>query len=263
MNILSLFKVSLLLAAALLYGCKSSSTPRSDAETSGQGHRVLLITGGHDFDEEKFYDMVFSLGDFRIDTISQPAANRSFLSDTIDLYDVIVFYDMWQAISEQEKDAFIKLTEKGTGLVFLHHSLVSYQQWDEIKQIRGGKYYERNHDYPPEKLSDYKYDLLMDVTISDRRHPVTAGMKDFRILDEGYSNIGVIDEITPLLTTDHPDCSEIIAWAHRYNNSKVVYILPGHDDKSWSNENFRRLLTNAITWSGNKLIKYPERIIGE
>ena len=259
----SLFTSGFLLIAILIAGCRTAINPQAAAESSGKGHRVLLITGGHDFQEEEFFDMFFSLGSFRIDTLSQPAANRSLLSDTVDLYDVIVFYDMWQAISEQEKDAYIRLTEMGTGLVFLHHSLVSYQQWDEIKQIRGGKYYERNQDYSPEKLSGYKYDLQMDVTVIDRRHPVTAGMRDFRILDEGYSNISVIDEVTPLLTTDHPDCSEIIAWAHRYNNSKVVYILPGHDDKSWSNESFRRVLANAITWTGNRLIKYPERIIGE
>jgi uncharacterized protein len=263
MNFLSLLKITLalLLAAVLFPGCRIANSTGQRGQPTG--HRVLLITGGHDFNEEEFFKMFFSLGDFRVDTISQPAANRSLLSDTIGQYDVIVFYDMWQDISEQEKNAFISLTEKGTGLVFLHHSLVSYQQWDEIKNIRGGKYYERNRNYPPEMLSGYKYDLLMDVTVKDRRHPVTAGMRNFRLLDEGYSNISVIDGITPLLGTDHPDASEIIAWAHRYNNSKVVYILPGHDEKAWSDQNYRRILTNAITWTGNKLIKYPERIIVE
>jgi uncharacterized protein len=261
MKIPSLYKfLCLLLVAALFSSCMSAIRQNSGADAR-QGHRVLLVTGGHDFDEDTFYEMFFSLGDFRVDTLSQPAANRSLLSDTIDQYDVIVFYDMWQDISQQEKEAFINLTQKGTGLVFLHHSLVSYQQWDEIKKIRGGKYYERNRNYPPEMLSGYKYDLRMDVTVKDRRHPVTAGMRNFSLIDEGYSNISVIDGVTPLLGTEHPDASEIIAWAHRYNNSKVVYILPGHDNKAWSNQNYRRILTNAITWTGNKLIKHPERII--
>ncbi len=260
----SRFKIlALLLTALLISGCRGAKTPQGVTESTRQGQRVLLITGGHDFHQEKFFDMFFSLGDFRIDTLHQPVANRSLLSDTIDLYDVIVFYDMWQEISEQEKNAFINLTEIGTGLVFLHHSLVSYQKWDDIKQIRGGKYYERSYDYPPERLSDYKHDILMDITVKAPHHPVTAGIRDFRILDEGYSNIEVIDEVTPLLTTNHPECSEIIAWAHRYNNSRVVYILPGHDDKSWSNENYRRLLANAITWTGNRLEKYPFPIIGD
>jgi uncharacterized protein len=84
----------------------------------------MLFTGGHSFDHDSFFEMVYSLGNFHIDTLSQPMANRSLLSDSIDLYDAIVFYDMWQDISCEEKEAFIRLTEKGTGLVFLHHSLV-------------------------------------------------------------------------------------------------------------------------------------------
>ncbi len=194
--------------------------------------------------------MVFSLNNFRIDTISQPKANKALLSDSIGKYDVIVFYDMWQDISSREKAAFLKLTERGTGLVFLHHSLVSYQQWNEFTEIRGGKYNERNYGYPPEELSGYKHDITMEVEVEDPSHPVTQSLKDFQIDDEGYSNIKVLSRVTPLLTTDHPDCADTIGWTNRYNNSKVVYILLGHDDNAWSNKNFRIIVTNAIAWTG-------------
>ncbi len=50
----------------------------------------------------------------------------------------------WPEISIPEKDAFIDLTRECTGLVFLHHSLVSYQTWDTFKFIIGGKYFHDN-----------------------------------------------------------------------------------------------------------------------
>jgi uncharacterized protein len=190
--------------------------------------------------------------DFEIDTIRQPMANESLLSDTIELYDVIVFYDMWQEISYDEKEAFLELTKMGTGLVFLHHSLVSYQMWPEFTQIRGGKYYERGYNYPPGRFSGYKHDIVMEVKVLEPAHPVTKGLSDFKIHDEGYSNIGINEDVTPLLSTSHPDCSNIIGWAHEYNNSKIVYILLGHDNNAWSNDNFLILLKNAITWTGTR-----------
>jgi uncharacterized protein len=233
------------LALSVILLVNQTSYPGS----SGNSSRVLLITGGHGFDKE-FYSMIFSLGDMRIDTLVQPAANQSLLSDSIDLYDVILFYDMWQAISGEEKKALLRLTEMGTGLVFLHHSLVSYQSWPLFTQIRGGKYYERGHDYPPEKLSAYKHDIVMRVKVIDPSHPVTQNLDDFEIHDEGYSNIEVLQGVTPLLSTDHPDCSDIIGWTNFFNNSKVVYILLGHDNNAWSNENFKKLVYNAINWTG-------------
>ncbi len=219
-------------------------------EKSEDTFRILLITGGHSFHKESFYRMFYSFDGFIIDTITQPAANQSLLSDSIEIYDVIVFYDMWQDISDQEKEAFSVLTHKGTGLVFLHHSLASYQEWDTFTQIIGGKYYEKGYDYPDNRFSGYKHDIVMDVTVLDTKHPVTLGLKDFEIRDEGYSNIGVLSLVTPLLVTDHPDCSETIAWTHNYNNSTVVYILLGHDNNAYSNDNFRKIVSNAIKWTG-------------
>jgi uncharacterized protein len=221
-------------------------------EISPKSPKVLLFTGGHGFDRTSFYGMIFSLQDMQIDTIRQPLANHSLLSDTICQYDVIVFYDMWQDISYEEKEAFIKLTRNGTGLVFLHHSLVSYQTWPELTQIRGGKYYERGYNYVPCRFSGYKHDIVMDVKIIDPAHPVTIGLTDFSIHDEGYFNIGIGENITPLLSTNHPDCAPLVGWANQYNNSKIVYILLGHDNNAWSNDNFRKLLMNAINWTGNR-----------
>ena len=238
---------AMLMTIMVIAGCPHSNVKHPENQKTAP--RIMLFTGGHSFEHDSFFEMVYSLGNFHIDTLSQPLANHSLLSDSIDLYDAIVFYDMWQDISASEKEAFLRLTEKGTGLVFLHHSLVSYQQWDHFEEIRGGKYYERGYDYPQEKLSGYKHNIVMEVTVTDPLHTVTKGMDDFKILDEGYSNIGVMPGVTPLLTTYHPDCSDTIGWAHTYKNSKVVYILPGHDNHAWSDRNYRSILANSISWT--------------
>jgi uncharacterized protein len=236
--------ISLLIA---IYSGTAHVACYSPAKTGSKQLKVLLFTGGHDFHEESFYNMVFSIPGVKIDTLSQPVANQSLLSDSIFSYDVIVFYDMWKTISEREKEAFLRLTDRGTGLVFLHHSLVSYQDWDLFTRIRGGKYHEG--------YSTYKHDIVLDVKIVDPHHPVTSGLNDFVIHDEGYGNIEILPDVIPLLSADHPDCSEIIGWTNKYDNSKIVYLLLGHDNNAYADENFRALVRNAIAWTAGSVAK--------
>ena len=247
--ILFIILLNLLLPGNLLIARNNNPLPSSSLKKQIQ---ILLVTGGSKAAPDAFLDIFFSMPGIKVDTLGQPRANEALLSDSIKKYHTLVFYDMNQNITEQQKVAFLKLTKSGTGLVFLHHSLVSYQEWDEFKKIVGGKYYERRFNYPPERVSDYKHDLVLDVKVLNRRHPVIRGITDFTILDEGYSNTEILPGITPLLTVDHPDCTDIIAWTNSYQKSKVVYLLLGHDDHAYNNQNYRKLVHNAILWSSKK-----------
>lgn len=236
--------VLFILFLAFLTGI-SCNCPTS-GNTAGNRVKVLVVTGGHDFDTA-FFTLFREMDGIRYDTVSQPAANGMFLSDSASGYDAIVFYDMVQSISERQKMAFIKLLEGGTGMVFLHHSLVSYQKWDLFHDIVGGKYCEKGF-HSASGLSTYKHDLELHIHVADTSHPVTRGIKDFDIHDEGYGNIMVHDYVHTLLTTSHPDCSKDIAWVNSFGNSKIVYLMSGHDSKAWRNPSFKILLRNAVFW---------------
>lgn len=209
---------------------------------------VLLVTGGHSFDTTEFFNLFSSYETISVDTVSQPDANKMLEEINSDTYDVVVFYDMWQDITENQKKAFYELLENGTGIVFLHHSLVSYQQWDEYKNITGGKYWQEGFTSDSLKLTGYEHDLDLHVKILNREHPVTKDMQDFQIYDEGYSNVEIIPSVIPLLETTHLSCSQYVAWANEYKQSRIIYIMLGHDQKAYENESFRKLVGNAITW---------------
>jgi hypothetical protein len=212
---------------------------------------VLLITGGHDFDTTQFYELFESLNDYRFDTLSQPDANLFISTGKATKYSILVFYDSWQSVSEKEKAAYIDLTKNGMSFLFLHHSLASYQDWETFFKIRGGGYTMSN---PPDSIRDmrYKHDLDLLVEIQDTEHPVTSGMKNFMIRDEGYANITVNSDVVPLLKTKNPDCAEIIGWTLKYNNSKIVYLMGGHDKYAFENENYRRLISNSLKYLVSK-----------
>lgn len=209
-------------------------------------HQILIITGGHDFERQPFYKIFDSFPDIQYDTITQPAGNEMVQNTRISSYDALVFYDMYQEITESQKLAYLKLLRRGKGMVFLHHSLVSYQDWPEFQKIIGGKYVLTSMEN--QSKSTYKHDVNINVVIVDHNHPITHGMKDFRIYDEVYGNYVVNENVTPILKTNHPESSEIIGWRHQYENSRIVYLQSGHDHHAFENENYRTLVHNAIKW---------------
>ena len=97
----------------------------------------------------------------------------------------------------------------------------------------------------------------------------------FALTDEPYLCPIFEDAVTPLLRTDaprtdadhesvahalvptssatwhHPPGSSLAAWTHRVERSTVVYLQPGDGPGAFANDEYRRLLTNAITWAAS------------
>jgi hypothetical protein len=209
---------------------------------------ILVIAGGHSFDTTEFVNMFSSFPKYTFDTLMQPGANRLISSGEVDQYDVLVFYDMWSEIDSTEMEGYYRLLEKGKGMVFLHHSLASYQNWDEYKNIIGGKYIGETDGADSVLLSRYMHDLDLNVKISRADHPVVRNLEEFTIHDEAYNNIWIKKNAMIVLSTDHPESSESIAWVNTYGNSMIVYIMLGHDKNAYENESFKRLLRNAMVF---------------
>ena len=211
---------------------------------------VLVVTGGHDFDRAAFAELFDSMEQITWDELAQPRANQLMLSGGMGTYDVLVFYDMFQEISEEEKAAFRQLLQEGKPMLFLHHALVSYQTWDEFENILGGRYYDsaRYKGIPENGFSTYLHDTNIPIRLLVPEHPVSSGLTDFTLFDEVYGNTWVSPEVTPILGTDHQESTEIIGWEHTYGLSKIIYLQPGHGKTSYQNPNYRMLLYNAITY---------------
>ena len=212
-----------------------------------QNKELLVIAGGHRFDTLTFFSIFSQVKGFNVTTSMQPQANNHIAKGETSNFDVILFYDSWKTISEEEKQAYYSLLEKGIGMVFMHHALVSYQDWPEFTGIIGGKYKKPRFEGDTSNLSDFKHDIQMRI-ITNPKHEITANIPDFDIHDEGYMNIDVIPTVTPILTTDHPYSDNLVGWVHTVNNSRVVYLMPGHDKHGLTNESYLKIIFNAINW---------------
>ncbi len=218
---------------------------------SAQQIKVMLVTGGHAFDTLQFFEMFDAMPGIEYEHFQQPKANQKLIKDLAEDFDVLVFYDMWKSISEAEKSAYLRLTQRGKPLLFLHHTIASYQDWPEFEKIIGGKYVEPARGIPKEEQSNYEHDIWVYSKVENYT-PVTVGLKEPRFFDEIYGNVRISDDVIPLLSTRHPKSMEYIAWQHKYNNSQVVYIQPGHDYRTFESEDYRKLLLQAIKFLAGK-----------
>lgn len=216
--------------------------------------RILVITGGHEYKIEQFNQMLSSLGkNITYEIAELPAAYSMFLPENRSRYDVLVFYHMWQQITDEQAKVFAECIREGKPLVVLHHSICAYDNWPEYFNIIGGKYFHKptvvkGKEYP---ACSYIHDVHFNVKIINHRNPVTKGLNDFEIFDETYKGYYVEDGVTPLLTTDEPSSNSLIGWAKKYGKARVVTLQSGHDVPTFGNPNFRKLLKQSIEWVYN------------
>jgi type 1 glutamine amidotransferase len=218
--------------------------------------KVLVVTGGHGFKHKPFYDVFNAIPSITYDTLVQPQANALIASAEVNQYDVLVFYDLADSISLAQQQAYINLLKKGASMIFLHHALVSYQNWPEFIKIVGGQY----HTHPVVVNGDtlkanYEHDVNIPVKVEDKKHPVTKGIRDFEVVDEVYSDVEILPQVKPLLSTTHPKSMRYLAWVNHYENSEVICIQLGHGPSCYTNPNFRRLIQQAIEWSAKQPAK--------
>jgi hypothetical protein len=111
------------------------------------------------------------------------------------------------------------------------------------------------------------------------KHTITSGVKPFTIGDEWYYNmrwagggtdVNEAKGVIPILQAVPPDNTrrtedakrypgrlETMAWAfERPNGSRGFGFTGGHRHANWADENFRRVVVNAILWSAK--VDVPE-----
>lgn len=205
---------------------------------------VAVITEWHPYDVRNFQRMLWDLPD--IECYVQPL--ELFAQDPArDQYDATVYYNLSgpdaPGVDDHRYRYFSEeLGRSGKGIVLLHHGILSYRNWHLWDEVSG----------VPREFS-YHQDQHPRYRIVDDRHPVTTGIaEEFHLVDETYEMTEPGRDSHILIETDHPKSLRAIAWTREFRNSRVFCYQSGHDNKSWSDPNFRTILRNGIVWSASK-----------
>jgi type 1 glutamine amidotransferase len=218
-------------------------------ETAGEVH-ILVVTGGHGFEEAAFFDMFRQIkGVSFMHAAFGAGAEEKLNPKGAQDFDAIVFYDMHQE-KEPQWRGMEQLLQQGKGMVFLHHSLWSYDTtWPEYRNIVGGRASSKEQVVPgPSPTSTYKHGEQVRVHIADASDPITKGLHDFEIEDETYNHYWVDPKVHVLLTTDNDTSEHVIGWSHKYKKSRVVFIELGHGPSAYQSQDYQTLVRQAILW---------------
>ena len=224
------------------------------AQAPAKPLNVVVLTGGHDFDQ-KVFPKLFEGHDGLSFTIVALKDHSEIFEDISGFkFDVIVFYNMTQKISEKRRANFLALLDRGVGLVPLHHVICAYQEWPEFNRIIGARYFQKAEMFEGKEhaKSTYKHDLDMPIRVVEPSHPITRGLKDFTLRDEGYKSQWFDPQAKLLLSTSHADSDAPIAWCKTYAKSRVCTIQLGHGPEAYTDLNYRQLLAQAIRWTAER-----------
>jgi type 1 glutamine amidotransferase len=181
----------------------------------------------------------------------------------------LVFYMDGRAghpvVQKDHLDKLQKYIDKGVGWVNLHYAVDYLPKHGERVVGWMGGYYD------PRISTNPHWDAHIR---SLPKHPVTRGVQPFTIRDEWYFNMRWLGDapdakdvkgLTPILqavppdsargTDDaktHPGRLETMAWAYeRKDGGRAFGFTGGHSHRNWANENFRRIVVNAILWTAH------------
>ena len=207
--------------------------------------RVRLVTGGHAHDPE-FY-AAFT-GDPRFSVSVEPHP-RAYQGGTGRL-DVLVLYDMIKASDPKTREWLTRWVESGKGLVVLHHAICSFEDWEWWgDEVVGARYLNSpSRGLPP---STFFHDLDLSIEVA-KKHPVTAGVDNFKIFDETYKGMWYAPNLDVLLTTRHPKGDGPVGWIGPSKKNRVVVLQGGRDRHAHLNPHWQRLVRNAIVWAGGR-----------
>ena len=167
---------------------------------------------------------------------------------------MIVFYSMTQNISEQRRQNFLSLLDRGVGVVALHHIISGFNDWPEFQKIIGSRYLFApvEQDGATRPASSYKHDIEIAVRIADPSHPVTHGVTGFTTVDETYLGCAFEPDNYVLLTTDHPTSDTNIGWVRTYRKSRVCTIQLGHGPSIFAAPQYKKLVVQAVNWTARR-----------
>ena len=163
-------------------------------------------------------------------------------------------------------DEVAKLMKKGVGLACLHYGVEvpKGKPGDSLKEWTGG-YFETWWSVNPFWVADFK---------AFPKHPVTRGLKPFKINDEWYYHMRFMPEgkgVTPILSAIPPESTlkrrdgphsgnphvrkekgkpQHVMWVRqRPDGGRGMGFTGGHWHWSWADDNFRTAVLNGIVWT--------------
>jgi uncharacterized protein len=142
------------------------------------------------------------------------------------------------SVAPDARAALAEHLEGGGGVLAMHTAIICFDDWPEWAATLGGAWRWGRSSHPP--LGE------MAVEVAAPGHPLVAGLADFSIVDERYSDLDCGRyPIAPLLVAG----GRPLLWVRGHGNGRVVYDALGHQPASYAVPEHREIVCRAIRWA--------------
>jgi len=172
--------------------------------------------------------------------------------EAIDSCDVMVLFTRRVTLPPDQLERVKKYFQAGRPVVGIRTASHAFQNYLELdKEVLGGNY-----------TGHYGAGPVTQASIVERakEHPILAGVKPFTSPASLYKNTGAAADIELLLNgtiADPKEKKEVthpLAWTRMHNGGRVFYTSLG-SPADFTNENFRRMIVNAIFWTAKREVE--------
>jgi putative membrane-bound dehydrogenase-like protein len=152
-------------------------------------------------------------------------------------YSVLALYNNHLTVSDAQLHAMLRFVERGGGLVVLHCASASFQNSEEFIRLVGAAF------------KSHGTGTFSAVRVA-ADHPAVRGVPVIESWDETYIHTkhNPVDR-TVLEVRRENGHDEPWTWVRTYGKGRVFYTAWGHDQRTWGNAAFQRLVCQAIRWS--------------
>jgi trehalose utilization protein len=271
----------------LLLSCLAilASTPLFNSAQADDTAKIVFISGtpshGRMKHEHRAGNMVLAeaLNNSGLDVDAKLVPHYGYPEDASILEDaatVVIFCTGHSGhVLNPHLDEFDKLMKRGTGVVMIHWATEAEKGKPGAKFLEWmGGFCDLDWSVNPHWTPHFK---------ELPKHPICNGVQPFRINDEWYYHMRFVDHlegVTPILSDlpgpetlrrrDGPRSGNAavrkavaageqqhVAWAYeRPGGGRGFGFTGAHNHDSWQDENFRKVVLNAILWTAN--VEVPE-----
>ncbi|MDD2380694.1 MAG: ThuA domain-containing protein [Mariniphaga sp.] len=221
----------------------------SEELPSLKGKKILMVWGGWKGHEPEQFT-------YRLKPLLEKEGAIVTVSDSLGVYtnkklmasvDLIIQAWTMGKISQEQEKGLLEAVRNGAGIAGVHGGLGdSFRDNTEYQFMVGGQWVAH-----PGGVIDYT------VEITDRKDPVTRGIKNFNMHSEQYymhvdPNVKVL--ATTTFNADHSEWIDgaviPVAWKKTYGKGRVFYLSVGHVAKDFDVPEAMEILVRGVKWAG-------------
>jgi len=261
----------LMLIGLLFQGCNNKlllgggNSPEIDDSKKGRRAEVLFL--GHPsehHDSGKFAPWlataVFPSGI----NITYTETTEDLNKENLSKYDALLIYANHEYLAPEQEQAMKEFVEGGKGLIPLHSASGCFKNSEWYIKTIGGQF--ESHG-----VGNFKSKILV------AGHPVMEGLQDFETWDETYIHKNINPDIQILMERvegaqmdpntkkqnyRYPEGSSVekghkepYTWTREEGKGRVFYSAYGHNDSTWQNPEFLKLMENGIFWAMGEQVR--------